>query len=519
VTLSDEQRARIKTLFHAEHWKVGTIASELGLHRDTVKSALGTRDFVSRGERTRASLLDPYRSFIVQVLKDHPRLRATRLYDMLEPRGYRGSRRQLRRYVTKVRPRKAPEAFLRIETLAGEEAQMDWGKFGEVEVPGGIRKLSCFAMVLPWSRSAYIHFTLDERMDTFLGEHVRAFDTFGGVPRRVLYDNLKSAVLERVGEHVRFHPSLLDLAGHYHFIPRPCAPARGNEKGHVERFIRYLRTSFFPARHFDDVGDLNRQLARWLRDRAEARVHPTDPDRRSVAEHLELERPRLLPLPAHPAHTDCAETLRSGKQPYLRFDCNDYSIPHRLVHKPLTLRADDERVRIFDGSELVAEHARDYGKRQVIEEPAHIDALVVQKRKASELRGRDRLRALCSHADALIDDMARRGEPLRQRTAKLNRLLDRYGAEALDHAIAEALDKGVPAVGSIAYLLDRDNRRQGKPVPLAVPLPESVRDKDVIVVPHDMSEYDMLGRLDDDEHERQADSVGEQASAEETPHE
>jgi len=413
VSVSDEQRGRIKTLFHAEHWKVGTIASELGLHRDTVKNVLGTCDFVSRGRDARTSLLDPYRSFIVQVLKDHPRLRATRLYDMLEPRGYRGSRRQLRRYVSKVRPRPAPEAFLRIETLPGEEAQMDWGKFGEVEVPGGTRKLSCFAMVLPWSRCAYIHFTLDERMDTFLCKHVRAFDTFGGVPRRVLYDNLKSAVLERVGEHVRFHPMLLDFAGHYHFIARPCAPARGNEKGHVERFIRYLRTSFFPARHFDDVGDLNRQLARWLRERAEARVHPIDPDRRSVAEHMELERPRLLPLPAHPAHTDCAETLRSGKQPYLRFDCNDYSIPHRLVRKPLTLRADDQRVRIFDGSELVAEHARDYGKLQVIENAAHIDALVVQKRKASELRGRDRLRALCSHADALIDDMARRGEPQR----------------------------------------------------------------------------------------------------------
>jgi len=519
VTLSDEQRARIKTLFHAEHWKVGTIARELALHHETVKAVLATQDFVSRGKRARASALDPYRSFIVQVLKDHPRLRSTRLYDMLESRGYGGSRRQLRRYVATIRPRKAPEAFLRIETLPGEEAQMDWGKFGQVEVPGGVRKLSCFVMVLPCSRAAYAHFTLDERMDTFLREHVCAFDTFGGVPRRVLYDNLESAVLERVGEHVRFHPTLLDFAGQYHFIPRPCAPARGNEKGHVERFIRYLRTSFFAARAFDDVADLNRQLARWLRERADARVHPTDPERRSVMEHFERERPRLLPLPAHPAPTDCVATLRSGKQPYLRFDCNDYSIPHRLVRKPLTLRADGQRVRIFDGSELVAEHARDYGKRQILEVPAHIDALAQQKRKASELRGRDRLRALCAHADALIDHMARRGEPLRHRTAKLNRLLDRYGADALDAAIAEALDKGAPAVGSIAYLLDRDSRIHGKPVPLAVTVPDSVRDKDVIVVPHDMSDYDMLGRLEDDDHEPYADPITGPASDPETPHE
>ena len=124
-----------------------------------------------------------------------------------------------------------------------------------------------------------------------------------------------------------------------------------------------------------------------------------------------------------------------------------------------------------------------------------------RKRRASELRGRDRLRALCANADALLDDLARRGEPLRQRTATLNRLLERYGAAALEVAIAEALDKGAPAVGSIAYLLDRESRRTGKPVPLAVPLPAHLRDKDVIVVPHDMSEYDLLGLRPEEEQD------------------
>jgi transposase len=501
MSISKEQRARILALFYAEHWKVGTIARELGVHADTVKAAVGTKSFVSRGPRARPSLLRPYRDFITHTLKQHPRLRATRLYDMLEPRGYRGSRRQLRRFIATIRPRPAPEAFLRLNPMPGEQAQMDWGKFGEMEMVGGVRKLSCFVMVLPWSRAAYARFTLDERMDTFLRGHVEAFEAFGGAPRQMVYDNLKSAVLERVGEHARFHPELLELGSHYHFMPRLCAPRRGNEKGNVERFIRYLRESFFAARVFDDLGDLNDQLARWLSERAFLRVHPTDPERRSVAAHHELERPRLLPLPAHRPNTECVETLRSGKQPYLRFDCNDYSIPHTLVRKPLTLRADGKRVRVFDGSELVAEHAREYGKRQVIEDAAHVDALVAQKRRATELRGRDRLRAMCEHADALLDDLARRGEPLRQRTATLNRLLGRYGAEALDAAIVEAFDKGVPAVGSIAYLLDRASRRAGQPVPLAVPLPAQLREKDVVVIPHDMSEYDKLG-FGSDEDER-----------------
>lgn len=500
MSISDEQRARIRALFYAEHWKVGTIASELGLHPDTVKSAVGTERFVSRGPQARANKLEPYTDFITATLKQHPRLRATRLYDMLVPRGFDGSVRQLRRHVADVRPRPAPEAFLRLNRMPGEQGQMDWGKFGTVVVAGGERKLSCFVMVLPWSRLAYARFTLDERMDSFLRGHVEAFDAFGGAPRQMLYDNLKSAVLERVGEHIRFHPELLELASHYHFIPRACAPRRGNEKGNVERFILYLRTSFFAARSFEDVEDLNRQLARWLRERAHRRVHPTDPERRTVEEHHERERPRLLRLPEHRPDTDCVETLRSGKQPYLRFDNNDYSIPHGLVKKPLSLRASEHRVRIFDQGELVAEHTRSWGKRQVIEVQAHIDALAAEKRRASELRGRDRLRALCTNADALLDDLARRGEPLRQRTATLNRLLQRYGAAALDAAMAEALDKGAPAVGSIAYLLDKESRRAGRPVPLAVPLPARLRAKDVVVVPHDMSDYDLLG-LEADEEE------------------
>lgn len=380
MSISEEQRVRIRSLFYAEHWKVGTIASELGLHAETVKSAIGTDTFVSRGPRARSSKLEPYADLIEVTLKLHPRLRATRLYDMLTPRGFDGSERQLRRYVAKVRPKPPAEAFLRLNRMPGEEGQMDWGKFGKLVVGGGERKLSCFVMVLPWSRVAYARFTLDERMDSFLRGHVEAFDAFGGAPRAMLYDNLKSAVLERVGEHIRFHPELLELASHYHFMPRACTPRRGNEKGNVERFILYLRTSFFAARTFEDVGDLNRQLARWLKERAHQRVHPTDPERRTVAEHHELERPRLLKLPEHRPDTDCVETLRSGKQPYLRFDANDYSIPHGLVRKPLCLRASEHRVRVFDQDELVAEHARSWDKRQVIEVQAHIDALAAQKR-------------------------------------------------------------------------------------------------------------------------------------------
>ena len=112
--------------------------------------------------------------------------------------------------------------------------------------------------------------------------HALAFQALGGVPREILYDNLKSVVLERVGDHIRFHPRILDLAGYYCFAPKPCAPYRGNEKGKVERLIRYIRDAFFAARRFSSVEDLNAQLARWIAEVAHVRRAPGHADGRAV---------------------------------------------------------------------------------------------------------------------------------------------------------------------------------------------------------------------------------------------
>ena len=124
------------------------------------------------------------------------------------------------------------------------------GHFGKVQVGAATRSLSRFVLVLSWSRAMYARFTLDQTLETFLRGHALAFETLGGVARRILYDNLKSVVVERVGEHIRFHPQILECAGHYHFAPVPCAPYRGNEKGNVERTIQYLRHGFFATARF-----------------------------------------------------------------------------------------------------------------------------------------------------------------------------------------------------------------------------------------------------------------------------
>jgi len=186
-------RAEIRRLFFAEHWRVGTIARELSLHPDTVRAALETVRFNQR-TLARPSALDPYTEFIRITLEQYPKLRATRIHEMIVARGYEGSAVQTRRLVRRLRPRPVAEAYLRLRTLAGEQAQVDWGHFGHVQVGRARRPLSAFVMVLSWSRALHVLFTLDQSMESFLRGHVLAFEYFHGAARTLLYDNLKSAV-------------------------------------------------------------------------------------------------------------------------------------------------------------------------------------------------------------------------------------------------------------------------------------------------------------------------------------
>ena len=231
--ITPEQHAEIRRLYFGEHWKVGTIVAALGVHPDTVRAAVALDGRVVRRGACRRSILDPYLPFLRETLAQYPRLRATRLYAMLRPRGYTGSANQLRRLVRGLRPPTTVALYRRLVVLPAEEAQVDWGAFGSIRIGRGTRSLSGFVMVLSYSRALFAHFTLDQTLESFLRGHVDAFQVFGGSARTLVYDNLKSAVLERQGTAIRFHPRLLELAGHYHFAPRPCTPARGNEKAYA----------------------------------------------------------------------------------------------------------------------------------------------------------------------------------------------------------------------------------------------------------------------------------------------
>jgi len=486
------QRAEMRRLFYAEHWPIGTVADALGVHHETVHRALNRNHGFHPGPQIRPSQLDPYKAFITATLEQYPRLRATRLWAMLRDRGYPGSAVQVRRYVRTVRPAARAEAYFRLDTLVAEQGQVDWGHFGAIPIGRARRVLSCFVLVLSWSRAVYARFAFDQTLESFLRGHVEAFAALGGVPRTLLYDNLKSVVLERFGEHIRFHPRLLELAGHYHFAPQPCAVARGNEKGRVERMIQYLRHAFFAARRFTAIDDLNAQLAQWIADTAHQRPVPGDPTGRRVAEALDEERARLLPLPEHPFPCDLVRAVASGKTPYLRFDGNDSSIPHTLIRRPLTLVASEHELRILDGPTEVARHARSYDRGQRLEVEAHLAALTAAKRRAHDLRGRARLRQACPHAEAFLDGLARRGESVARHTTALLRLLDEYDPGELDAALADAVARDMLSAWAIAHRLDQQARARRTPPPVPVLLPADPRGRDLRVTPHRLADYDGL---------------------------
>lgn len=491
--ITPAQRAEIRRLYYGEHWKIGTIAAQLGLHPETVRGAVEREPGAVRRGVCRPSALDPYLPFIRDTLARYPRLRATRIHEMVRQRGYPGSAVQVRRLVRRLRPETARTAYRRVVTLPGESAQVDWGAFGKIRIGRGTRTVSGFVMVLGYSRAVAALFTLDQTLESFLRGHVEAFRGLGGTARTLVCDNLRSAVLDRRGDAVQFHPRLLDLAGHYHFAPRPCTPGRGNEKGKVERQIQYLRHAFFAARPFRDLDDLNRQFRRWRDETAHERRHPDMPDR-TVADAWAEEKPRLLPLPAHPFETELVRAVRSGKTPYIRFDRNLYSIPHTRVRKPLTLLAGGDRVRILDGQTVLAQHSRSYDTGQTVEDPEHLEGLIAATRQANVHTVRDRLRAAVPAAADLFRRLAERGEALRPHAARLLALLDDYGPRELAAAVDDALRRDALGAGSIAHILETRRRRQRRKPPIPISLPDRPGLRDLDITPHDLETCDDLGR-------------------------
>jgi hypothetical protein len=316
---------------------------------------------------------------------------------------------------------------------------------------------------------------------------LRAHAFFGGATRQWLFDNPRTIVLGRQGDAVRFHPTVVELSSAFCVQARLCNVRQPQEKGRVERSVRYLRDRFLAGRAIHDTVHGNRELVAFLNDVAPARPHPRLPDR-TVAEAFAEERCKLLSLPD--PMPSCEQSLPAAIDgtAFARFDTNRYSAPSVWAHRALTLAADDRRVRLLDGATEVASHTRCWGRRQVVEDPAHRVQILERKGAARDLKGRDRLRAEVPGIDVLLERWMRAGRNLGSAVARTLVALDLYGAEALRGAVTEALARGSEDPGALGHLCEQQRSAANKPVPTPVSFGDHVRD--VEVVPHDLGDYD-----------------------------
>lgn len=209
----------------------------------------------------------------------------------------------------------------------------------------------------------------------------------------------------------------------------------------------------------------------------------------------------MLPLPGTPFPTEQRVEVKVGKTPYVRFDLNDYSIPHTHVRRTLCVVADLSYVRVLDGNEVIASHFRSFDRGSQIEDPAHVQELVDHKRQARKHRGMNHLSHAAPSSDALLLAVATRGGNLGGATSFLLRLLDTYGPSELEHAIREALDKRAAHPQAVRLVLERRRLDRREPPAIAPTLSDDPRIRRITVRPHDLKTYDSLTTRDQEEND------------------
>ena len=446
---------------HREHGlKINQIATELGLHPETVATWLQRQSFEPRKAAPRPSKLDPFKPQILRMLERH-RYTATQILHRLRQEGYEGGYTILKSYVAQVRPPHRP-AYLTLHFEPGECAQVDWGHAGVINVGNTRRRLSFFVMVLCHSRMLYVEFTLAQSMEHFLGCHQNAFEYFGGSTRRVMVDNLKSAVLSHpAGGPALFNPRYIDFANHYGFEVRACNVGAANEKGRVENGVRYVRSSFLNGLELDTFAPLNHACRHWLDTVANLRIHG-ETHRRPV-DLFEQERPTLLPLPPAPYDVGISRPHTASSRFRITLDTNRYSVPSEYAGARLTLRRYPDKLLIYHQHNLIAEHARSYERRRDLLHPDHERRLLAQRRRGREQQLLMGLMRISPRAEEFIAGLQSRRLNAPVHIRKIVALAEIYGADELARAIDDALEYHAFSSEYIANILEQRARKLPEP--------------------------------------------------------
>lgn len=458
-----ETFARIKHLHEQKSLEPTQIAQELALDLRTVARWLAEKRFRSRDCTVRPSILDPFKDDIIRMLESHP-YTAQQVLQKIQGEGFSGRYSIVKRYVHKVRPSQK-SAFLTLAFAPGECAQVDWGSYGSIKVGDTSRRLSFFVMVLCYSRQIYVEFTVSQTMEHFLACHVNAFTAFGGVPARIMVDNLKSAVLKHaLGQVPTFNPKYQDFASHHGFIITACGVRKPNEKGRVENGVGYVKKNFLAGTELPDFMALAPAVKLWLDSVANVWIHGET--RKKPVDMLMEEQPHLQPLPANLYDIGTVAQVRANSQFRVTLDTNRYSVPSCYAGARLTMKVYPDRLCFYHEAGLIARHARSYERHRDFEEPDHARDLIAQRKKGNDQKRFLRFLALSPRAIAYFSELKHRHLNVDHHLRKILALADIYGKEAVTRAMDDALELHVAGADYIANILECRTRKLPEPGPL-----------------------------------------------------
>ena len=480
-----ETFSRIRHLHDQKGLTATQIAREVDHDERTVKRCLAAKQFEPRKSARRSSILDAFKNTVVKMVESYP-YSAQQVYQRLREEGFTGGYTVVKQFVRKVRPRKQ-KAYLTLAFAPGECAQVDWGSYGSIRVGETSRRLSFFVMVLCYSRQMYVEFTVSQTMEHFLACHQNAFRAFGGIPKRIMVDNLKSAVLKRpLGEAPVFNPKYAEFAAYHGFGISPCGVAKGNEKGRVENAVGYVKKNFLAGAELPDFTAINPAAQLWLDTIANCRIHGET--RQKPVDLLKTELPHLQRLPLHPYDIATITHVRASPQFRVALDSNRYSVPARLAGQRLTMKAYPERLCFYYEERLIARHSRSYEHNRDFEDPDHPKELIAQRKKAGDQKLLQRFLSLSHCSLDYYRELDKRHLNATVHLRKIMALVETHGDEAVIRAIADAME--LHAIGSdyIANILQ--SRARKLPEPGALHLTRRADLLDIAVAEPDLSIYD-----------------------------
>ncbi|MBW6499405.1 MAG: IS21 family transposase [Bacteroidales bacterium] len=446
---------KIKSYHEKDGLNCNQIAAIMGLSFKTVDKWLNEKRYRMRKSADISSKLDPFKNQIVQMLEKYP-YSAAQILLRIKDNGFNGGYTIVKDYVRKVRPPKT-RAFLKLSFAPGECAQVDWASYGSVNVGSTRRRLSFFVMVLCHSRMMYVEFTVSQTMEHFLACHQNAFEYFGSVPKKIMVDNLKSAVLSRiVGQAPVFNPKYLDFADHCGFNITPCGVGKGNEKGRVENAVGYVKKNFLAGLDIPDFTAVNPAARYWIDTVANVRIHGET--RKKPLELFKEERPCLNALPVNPFDIATVSQVRASSQFRITIDTNRYSVPAEYAGRALTLKTYPDRLCIYCNDKLIARHVRSYDRYRDFEDPDHPRELLAQRKKARNQKIFMRFLTLSPKAEQYYRKLEQRRMNPYHHVRKIVALSEIYPLESVARAMEDAFTFEAFSCEYIANLLEQRSR-------------------------------------------------------------